>query len=500
MPETGLISALALALFPFVAWRIFQRRGPAEATMLALLFSIMVLPSGHDAAYDFPLIPALNKEKLSTLFILLFLAIKFPGRVSSSSPGLGIELVPALAALGLFGTLAANQEPLAYGWYAGIWRGAVYVELPPLNIKDTISNILDEFLTLVMPFLIGRIAFRTRSDMRVLCTLFVAGALIYAPFMMLELRVSPQIHYWVYGYYPHDSFLQTYKWGGWRPQVFFAHGLVLATFMVVILLATYALKAGGHRTTWRNYETGKVLPFLFIMLLLSKSVAAIIFAICFLALYRYGSLSLQSWVLTILVVIVCAYPFGRASGRLNLDGVIKEIAKISPKQAHSLDYRLKNEKAVSSRAREKVLWGWGGYNRGRVFDPETGQDMTVLDGYWLIRYSHAGVFGMVGPYFLLLFPVLLAARRYKRIPWPGDRRMVLILAGTPLVYAIDSLPNSFSLNLPFIMAGAVWSLAYNLSDPRYIRAEQQREQQMQSMHGRPPSPPPGPGRDPHPAR
>ena len=58
-----------------------------------------------------------------------------------------------------------------------------------------------------LPFVIGLRVFRTRRDLEDLFDVLCRCALLYAPFCMVELVMSPQFHRWVYGYHQH-SFLQ----------------------------------------------------------------------------------------------------------------------------------------------------------------------------------------------------------------------------------------------------------------------------------------------------
>ena len=47
--------------------------------------------------------------------------------------------------------------------------------------------------------------------------------------MLVEVRLSPQINTWIYGFFQHD-FIQMMRYGGFRPIVFLPHGLWVAFF------------------------------------------------------------------------------------------------------------------------------------------------------------------------------------------------------------------------------------------------------------------------------
>ena len=63
--------------------------------------------------------------------------------------------------------------------------------------------------------------------------------LVYSLPMLFEIRISPQLHRWVYGYFPNDAFVQQMRGGGFRPVVFFPHGLALALFTAIALLCVF---------------------------------------------------------------------------------------------------------------------------------------------------------------------------------------------------------------------------------------------------------------------
>ena len=75
--------------------------------------------------------------------------------------------------------------------------------------------------------------------------LVVAG-LIYSLPMLFEVRMSPQLHTWIYGYFPH-SFGQQMRDGGFRPVVFIGHGLGVAFFVMTTVVAAAAFwRTGTH--------------------------------------------------------------------------------------------------------------------------------------------------------------------------------------------------------------------------------------------------------------
>ena len=81
----------------------------------------------------------------------------------------------------------------------------------------------------------GRAYFGDFKGLRELATVLFIGGLIYIPLCLYEIRMSPQLHNTIYGFYQHD-FVQTMRAGGWRPTVFLQHGLAVGLFMSVTSL------------------------------------------------------------------------------------------------------------------------------------------------------------------------------------------------------------------------------------------------------------------------
>ena len=68
-----------------------------------------------------------------------------------------------------------------------------------------------------------------------------AAGLIYSIPLLFEIRFSPQIHYWVYGYYSSDFIQEMRQDGAFRPMVFMGHGLAACFFAMTTVVASAAL-------------------------------------------------------------------------------------------------------------------------------------------------------------------------------------------------------------------------------------------------------------------
>lgn len=116
-----------------------------------------------------------------------------------------------------------------------------------LGFYDGLSNALDNTLLWGVPYFLGRLYFSDLAALRELALGIVIGGLIYVPLCLIEIRMSPQLHRWVYGYYQH-SFLQTIKAGGYRPMVFMQHGLAVAVWMLSGAMAAHSISGDRKRS------------------------------------------------------------------------------------------------------------------------------------------------------------------------------------------------------------------------------------------------------------
>lgn len=472
MPPVPLTAVLALLIFPFFVWWLFEKYDATRASFLAILVGHMFLPDG-DATFDFPLLPPIGKAIYPSLLVLAVLLVKHGPLVKQSRFFRGPETISLIAMLGLFGTYITNPEPLHYGRFEGIYQYAKNVTLPGLTFKDFFSMFLRDFLYFIAPFLVGRAVFRTRNDLRTFLQLMAVFGICYVPLMLIELRVSPQVHTWVYGYYPHPAFSQAMRWGGWRPQVFFIHGLNLARHMLMVFLAITALRVAKFEKIWR-FDARTVALASPVLVILCKSTGAIVLMMLFGLIHYYLSIKNQVRLLLIFAIMVTLYLYSQASGTLDVKEIIKAIEPHAPERAASLAYRFRNEIELCERVAPKAWFGWGGFGRAHIWDPDFGRDLTTIDGYWIGRYAYFGAFGLFAPYFLHLIPVYLLFRRYKKIPWEPDQRMAIIVVSMSLLYGIDNLPNAISSNFAFVVAGAAWGFVSTLSDPAYIRKESRK--------------------------
>ncbi|HLL88706.1 MAG TPA: hypothetical protein VK324_05345, partial [Tepidisphaeraceae bacterium] len=109
-----------------------------------------------------------------------------------------------------------------------------------LGFRDGIFEAVIAIWLWTIPYFLGRLYFSDLAGIRELAIGIVGGAVAYVPLCLIEIRMSPQLHSWVYGYAQHQ-FAQSIRFGGYRPVVFLPHGLAVGVYMAVASIIAWWL-------------------------------------------------------------------------------------------------------------------------------------------------------------------------------------------------------------------------------------------------------------------
>ena len=134
----------------------------------------------------------------------------------------------------------------------------------------------------------------------------------------------------------------------------------------------------------------------FATLMLCKSLGALMIAIAFVPVALFCRPRVQLMIAACIVGIVMTYPILRGVNVIPVPEIINFVEDIDQSRAQSLAFRFRHEDLLLEHARERPVFGWGGWARNRVFD-EQGEDISVTDGTWVIQ------FGMEGGFAIFLF-------------------------------------------------------------------------------------------------
>ncbi|WP_157058837.1 hypothetical protein [Loktanella sp. 5RATIMAR09] len=394
-------------------------------------------------AINLPGLPDLDKTFAITgglIVGLLFFAVR--GRKAPDVPALKTEgfrfrfvLYVLLAVLigGVFVTIRNNGEWLVFG----------PTVLPALRPWDAIGRIA-ELIIIALPFFVARKYLATPDMHRALLKVFALSGLIYTLFMLVEFRLSPQLHNWVYGFHQH-SFLQHIR-DGYRPMVFLQHGLWVGFFIFMAVMAAAALWKAEKETKWLW-----ALGWLLVILMVSKNLGAFVIGLMCLAVFFALRRKMQIWFVICVSLATLSFPALRQAHLVPIDSILSAAASISEDRAGSLEYRLDQEDQLLARAYEKPLFGWGTWGRDRIYN-EFGSDISVTDGLWIIVLGGWGWVGYAGFFGVLAAPLLFlaATARRKEIP-PETIALALICAGN-FIYLI---PNATLTPIGLLCFGAL---------------------------------------------
>lgn len=335
-----------------------------------------------------------------------------------------------------------------------------------LGPYDGASAVFRQVLAWGLPYLIGRVYFTDLVSLRELAVGLFLGGLLYVPLCLFEIRMSPQLHTWVYGYHQH-SFAQTIRWGGFRPTVFMQHGLMVGMWMCMTALVGVWLWYGRAlpRTIWR-IPTLWALAALLITAILCKSTGAIgLLALGLAGLFAVPLLRTK-WVVWALVMAGPLYMAVRAGGIWDGAELVQASSDTAGEdRSGSLDFRLKNEDILAAKAMQRPIFGWGGWGRARVYN-EYGRDVSVTDGLWIIALGNNGIVGLASLTLAMLMPAGLVLRRYPVRGWRGPAiAPTVVLAVVVVLYCIDCIPNGMVNPIFMLVAGGLASCGVSLSRP-----------------------------------
>lgn len=440
----NLIAFAMLGLWPIITAVLWVKLPPTRALLVSMIAGYLLLPP-FPAVIDLPILPPLGKDTLPAICCLV-MAFALYGRELALLPR--SPLARGLIAVFLFSpvlTVLTNSEPL-------VW-GPRY--LPPLNLREALSAVIAQAVIL-LPLLLGRHFLARIEDQRELCITLMIGALAYSLPILIELRLSPQINIWVYGFFQH-LFEQMMRGNGYRPIVFLYHALWVSFFLMTAIVGVAAL--ARHAEGTRKWHYLLVLGFLAAVLVLSKSYAAMFYAAaCVPAVFLLRNRMILR-IAAVLALIALVYPLAKANQWVPEDRIVALAGQMGEDRAHTLKFRFDNENVLVARAAEKPLFGWGLWGRNHVYDTSDGKFLTITDGRWVIVLGVLGLVGFLAEFGLLALPIFMlwwrsraAARDQSLAQANAYAAPLALLLG---VNMFDLIPNATITQLTWLMAGAL---------------------------------------------
>jgi hypothetical protein len=447
------LAYLMLLVWPGIAVALFRALPLERALVWSILGAYLILPPV--ANFDAPLVPPLDKTSIPNLAAFACCVIMLRQRVPLLPDGAAGCIVMLLFVVSPAATVFTNADPIPYA-------GGV---LPGLRIHDSVSVVINQAIA-VLPFFLARRFLATEAAQREILVALVLAGIAYSLPMLIEVRLSPQLNTWIYGFFQHD-FIQMMRQGGFRPIVFLPHGLWVAFFALMTLIAGVAL--------WRSAAPERRTPFMLaagylgVVLVLCKSMAVLAYAAILGPLVRFAGPRAQVRIAAGLALVAVLFPLLRGADLVPVEAMLAQAERVSVERAASLAFRFGNEDLLLEHANAKPWFGWGGWGRNRIYD-DMGKDVAVTDGRWIIVIGSFGWAGYVAEFGLLALPLLMLARRTGRMradeisPHLGPLALVL---GINL---IDMLPNATLIPFTWLLAGALLGHAEALKAGRAVAA------------------------------
>lgn len=466
----NLVAHVVFYSWPLVVYVMFQRLPMVQAIAWSTIIGFLFLPAVLQL--DLPAIPSISKYELTSISVAFMCWLKVrtdahanrwktakpdanntPVRKSRARLLAGGLLIAIIATPIL--TVMTNGDPLFYG----------PTMLPALRAYDLFS-ILGSIIFMILPFWVGWKYLNTTDSHVTMMQIFCLALMGYSLLALYEVRMSPQLNRMVYGFTA-SSFLQHIRAGGFRPMVFMNHGLSLGILLAMCVLSAAALwrharQTGANAAPWL-FCTG----WLLFTLVLAKSVGALLISLALLPVILFMKVRSQLLVGAVLAGVVILYPMLRGAGYIPTEEIHAAALEYSAERAQSLKFRLDHEDDLLEKANERPVFGWGTWGRNRVFDPYTGEDLSVTDGSWII---FIGMYGWVG--YIAVFGTLTAAtflfalkRRRIEISFATAGLVIVLVANL-----VDLIPNSSLRPVTWLIAGSLMG--------RFIAARKGRGQEV----------------------
>lgn len=439
------------ALFAIFCWipavlYIFMRFPPQRAIVLSFVVAWLYLPVVN---IPLPGIPDLTKMSATCYGILLATVIFDAGRFSSFKPS-WLDLPMLLWCLCPFASSVTNG----------------------LGAYDGFASALAQTVTWGLPYFLGRIYLADLSGLRQLAIGIFVGGLSYVPLCLIESILSPQMHQWVYGYHASPDFSQAYRLGGYRPTVFMEHGLAVGAWMMAAtLVGIWLWRTEVIKQIW-NVPISWLVSTLLLTFVLCRSTGAYALLAIGLVLIFGSKWPRTTLPVLLLILGMCSYLYVNAITETYFsDQLVSVSSKVFPEErVESMEFRFNNEELLVDKARQKIVFGWGGYGRNRVYERDWKGDVvdiSVTDSLWIIAFGINGAVGLISLTASLLLPVVVFLKRYSANLW-SNRKVApaAVLAVLIALYMLDCLLNAMVNPIYVIACGGIAGFAMRESTSR----------------------------------
>jgi hypothetical protein len=328
------------------------------------------------------------------------------------------------------------------------------------GLYDGFSIVSSHWLRFGGPYLIGRVFFATPAHRRDIAYALVIGAVVYVPFCIWEIRMSPNLHALIYGFPQHD-FRQTMRGDSYRPMVFMQHGLMTA--MWIACGALMALCLHINRDTKRIFGFGFLSVWfgLSLVLIAMQSLGAILLLLGMIFVIGYCRSTNHRWPILLLLLV----PFGWASGRIasliDSESVKGAMSFAGEDRIESLAFRLNAEdNLIANTWSQNPVVGLSTWASARTVQVSYGYSSDAyfkVDGFWLLVFTSHGIVGLLAFLMIYFVPAYSVLRTTRPRDWSSnsDHGVSAALAMVLTIVAIDNTMNAMFNPLWLVIAGAL---------------------------------------------
>lgn len=426
---TILVPIVMLGWIPLVLM-LFAVLPPRRAVIASFLFAWLFLPM---AQYEIQGLPNFTKMSATSLGVLLGIAAFDTKRLLQYR--FRWHDIPMLVWL---------TVPMASSLHNG--HGAY----------DGASFMVTQFITWGIPYLVGRLYFCDLLALRELAIGIVIGGLIYIPFCLYEVRMSPQLHTILYGYHQH-VFAQSIRAGGWRPTVFMQHGLAVAMWMsLASMLAVWLWQTRSVRRLYKLPLLAAAIP-LVATTVLCKSLGALALMVAGISVLTFSQLTRSARLVVLLLLVAPTYLTARIAFSWDAHSLVETVTQVHDDRARSLEMRIYNERRITDLTLQRPLFGWGRWGGYREVDDHDGR--VVTDSLWILAMGQNGLVGLAAVVVVILLPAALFLHRSRMRYWhhpsfaPAAGLAVMLI-----LFMIDSLFNSMFNPIYLLAAGGIAGL------------------------------------------
>ena len=439
---------VALVGWPIIMIILARTLPWQNAVIASLIGGYLLLPT--QGGFDLPLLPPVEKDTLPSLVMFILALTMGPaasthrtsetysvqkGWLPKSAVG---RVLLFMFVVGMLLTAITNSDPIRFS------ETAYFV--PGLSLHDGFSVVVRS-VGMIVPILLGRKYLGDPQGHRMLLIGLVVAGLGYSLLALIEARLSPQMNNWVYGFFPHQ-WAQHVRDGGFRPLVFLEHGLLLAIFFAMTILAAIGLYRSETQKRGRWLLAA---AWLFGTLVLCNTTGALLIVLVLAPIVFLLKTRAQILIASLIAMLVLSYPLVRGANLVPTNSILAMIEPFSDQRMRSLRFRFENEDALLERANERPLFGWGSFGRNRVYD-EGGRDQSTVDGAWIFAIGQGGWVGYIAEFGLLSIPLILFALGRRRYDLDQATAVLCLVLAANM---IDMLPNAGRSPITWLIVGAI---------------------------------------------